>query len=127
MVAATNPWVPELEFLWFAQGKNMRHLAESRNPSPGGGVSCRLRHGGKGTAAGQPDSRAALRMQNPPAFGRCCVSLLCVLDPVESHHGADVEGVGHHRHRHRSRSLGKGRGALAVTAMVALVLRSSQS
>ena len=73
MVAATSPRVPELDFLWFAQGKNMRHLAESRNPSPGGGVSCRLRHGGKGTAAGQPDSRATLWMQNPPAY------VLCVL------------------------------------------------
>ena len=51
----------------------MRHLAESRNPSPGGGVSCSLRHGGKGTAAGQPDSRATLWMQNPPAY------VLCVL------------------------------------------------
>ena len=77
MAAATSPRVPELEFLWFAQGKNMRHLAESRNPSPGGGVSCRLRHGGTGTAAGQPDSRAALWMQNPPDFGR--FNVLCVL------------------------------------------------
>ena len=77
MAAATSPRVPELEFLWFSQGKNMRHLTESRNPSPGGGVSCRLRHGGKGTAAGQPDSRATLWMQNPPAFVR--FNVLCVL------------------------------------------------
>ena len=106
---------------WFAQGKNMTSGGEPQSisgrwrllPSP----PRRQGHGGWAT-------RLQSHTLDAKSTGVCTVR---PCDPVESHHGADVEGVGHHRHRHRSRSLGKGRGALAVTAMVALVLRSSQS
>ena len=84
-------------------------LSVPRHPGHGGWIARLQNH--IGLVRRDPWLGAARRMQRPPVFGDelpplCCDSSMCVL----SHHGADVEGVGH-----RLQSLGKGCGAVAVS------------